>query len=89
MSKVTSVRLSEELADQLGRLAVALDRSKAWIIEQAVTRYIEDEAWQVQAIAEAMAEYRAEAAAGHVRGRDLDDVMNDLQAKLQAKLPTQ
>ena len=43
MVKVTSLQLSEELAARLERLAVSLDRPRAWIIEQAVARYVEQE----------------------------------------------
>lgn len=82
MSKVTSVRLSDELADQVNRLANALDRPKAWVIEQAVARYVEQEAWQVQAIAEAVAEYRADVLAGHVEATDHAEFMDELAARV-------
>ena len=84
MSRVTSVRLSEDLATQVDSLAAALARPKSWVIEQALTRYVAEEAWQVQAISEAMNEYLAEAATGHVEGRDFDEVMNDLATKFPA-----
>lgn len=59
MARVTSVRSPDELAAQLDSLAETLDRPRAWLIEQAVARYVEQEAWEVQAIAEALEEYRA------------------------------
>jgi predicted transcriptional regulator len=45
MSKTTVVtaRLDEELAAGLDRLAEKLDRSKAWIVSQAVRRFVEQE----------------------------------------------
>jgi predicted transcriptional regulator len=43
MSRVTSIRLSDELAGWLDELAVAVDRSRAWLIEQAIARYVEEE----------------------------------------------
>lgn len=59
MSKLTSVRLDDETADKLDRLADALDRPKAWLIEQAIAPYLQEQSWQVQAIEEALAEYRS------------------------------
>lgn len=56
MSQITSVRLEDSLAEQLAALCAALDRPKTWVIEQALTRYFEDEAWQVKAIQEALEE---------------------------------
>jgi predicted transcriptional regulator len=80
MSRVTSIRLSDELAGRLDELAVAVDRSKAWLIEQAIARYVEEEAWQVVAVTEALAEYRAGGATLH----DHDDVMGRLEARIRA-----
>lgn len=54
MAKVTTVRLNEELAEQLDALAASLDRPRSWVIEQAIARYLQEQAWQVQAIQEAL-----------------------------------
>ncbi len=59
MSKVTSVRLTDDTADKLDRLAASLDRPKAWLIEQAIDSYLEEQSWQIAAIEEALAEYEA------------------------------
>lgn len=45
-----SVRLQPALQEKVGALAVALDRPKSWIIEQAVQAYVELQAWQLAAI---------------------------------------
>jgi predicted transcriptional regulator len=50
MSKVTSIRLEDDLSSQLDALAVSLDRPRTWVIEQATRRYVTEQAWQVQAI---------------------------------------
>lgn len=81
MARVTSVRLSDELATQLDKLAAAVDRPKAWLIEQAISRYVEDEAWQVQAIAEALSEYRS----GTATLRSHEDVMRRLETKIRER----
>ncbi len=40
--KSTSVRLSEEALAELNRFAGNMDRSRSWVIAEAVQRYIED-----------------------------------------------
>jgi predicted transcriptional regulator len=83
MARVTSIRLSDELATRLDQLAASLDRPRAWLIEQAIARYVEEEAWQVAAVTEALAEYRRGGAVLHSH----DEVMERLAAKIRAKEP--
>lgn len=89
MSKITSVHLTDELAAQIDTLAATLDRPKAWVIEQAIARYVEQETWQVHTIAQALDEYLAEAATGHVQGDDHRELMDQLEAQIRAKPPRQ
>jgi predicted transcriptional regulator len=79
MTRITSVRLGEDLAARLDRLAVSLDRPKAWLIEQAIARYVEQEAWQIEAIAEALTDYRQ----GNSTVRPHNQVMAELEAKIR------
>jgi predicted transcriptional regulator len=81
MARVTSIRMSEDLAAQLDQLAKALDRPRAWLIEQALVRYIEEESWQVAAVTEALAAYRS----GKAVLRSHDEVMDRLAAKIHAR----
>ena len=78
MGRVTSVRLSDDLAARLDELTAALNRPRAWVIERAITRYVEEEAWQVQAIAEALAEYR--------RGEAITSPHDEVMARLEAEI---
>ena len=59
MSKITSVRLTDDTVDKLERLAASLDRPRSWLIEQAIDSYLEEQSWQIAAIAEALAEYES------------------------------
>ncbi len=81
MPKVTSIRLSDDLAARLDRLAEAIDRPRAWLIDQAIARYLDDEAWQIAAINEALSEYQ--------EGRALltahDDLMKRMEEKVRAR----
>jgi len=82
MSKVTSIRLEDELSSQLDTLAVSLDRPRTWVIEQAIRRYVTEQAWQVQAIKEALDDYRS----GHADLAPHEEVMERLESRIRAKL---
>jgi predicted transcriptional regulator len=79
MSRLTSVRLSDELAGRLDQLAASLDRPKAWLIEQAIARFVEEETWQMAAITEALTAYQK----GGATLRSHDEVMERLGAKIR------
>ncbi|KMN82417.1 CopG family ribbon-helix-helix protein [Chromobacterium alkanivorans] len=53
---VMSVRVADELAQQLEALAHATGRSKSFLVAEAIGDYLEREAWQVQAIEEGLKE---------------------------------
>jgi predicted transcriptional regulator len=82
VAKVTSVRLSDEVASQLDQLASSLDRPKSWLIEQAIARYVEEEAWQIQAISGALDRYRR----GEATVRPHDEVMDRMEAKIRRRM---
>ena len=82
MTKVTTVRLDDELATKLDQLAASLERPKAWLIEQAISRYVEEQSWQVEAITSALDEYRS----GKAQLVPHDEVMGRLEAKIKARL---
>jgi len=50
MSQTVSVRLDDDTLTQLDMMAKAADRSRAWLMSQAVKQFVEHEAWQVEAI---------------------------------------
>ncbi len=81
MSKVTSIRLNDDIAADLDRLSVALDRPKSWLIEQAITDYVAEQAWQVQAISEALEAYRR----GEEKLTPHDEVMDRIEARIRAR----
>ena|SRR5688572_19197126 len=83
VSRVTSIRLDDDLLARLDRLAGALDRPRAWLIEQAIARYLDEQSWQVEAISEALDEYRTRRAGV----RPHDSVMAQMEEKLQAVSP--
>jgi predicted transcriptional regulator len=51
MTTVTA-RIDEETHGKLDNLAKAVDRSRSWLVADAVRRYVEEESWQVAAVEE-------------------------------------
>lgn len=60
MTTITA-RLDPETRDRLDLLAKSTERSRSWLVADAVRRYLEDESWQIAAIEEGV----READAGH------------------------
>ncbi|MBI3344743.1 MAG: ribbon-helix-helix protein, CopG family [Gammaproteobacteria bacterium] len=50
-----SVRVEDDLAKRLERLAKATDRSKSYLAAQAIEEYVALQEWQVQAIQKGVA----------------------------------
>ena len=69
-----SMRLPDELSDQLDALAAATGRSKSFLAGQAIRDFIERESWQIAEISQAM----QEADAGDFAS---DDELNAVSAK--------
>lgn len=59
MSAVLTVRVSDEIKEQLEALADATGRSKSWIAFEAIKQYVELESWQVGEIKSAIKEANA------------------------------
>lgn len=51
MTTVTT-RIDEETQSRLDQLAKATERSRSWLVADAIRRYVEEEGWQVAAIEE-------------------------------------
>lgn len=51
-SPVLSFRVEYALVQRLDQLALATDRDRQYHLKRALTRYVEAESWQIQAIVE-------------------------------------
>ena len=51
-----SLRISEKKAREIETLAKATDRSKSWLLEQALDAYLETQSWQIARIEQGLAE---------------------------------
>lgn len=64
-ASILSLRMPEGLAERLGNLAKATDRSKSFLATMAIEEFVAIQEWQVQAIKEGIAEAKAGKVAGH------------------------
>ena len=69
-----STRVPESLRDEIDQLAAALDRDRAWVVEQAIKRYLGDEAQFIAAVRAGIADADA--------GRMIS--MEEMEAQLDA-----
>ncbi len=49
-----SVRVTSDLKNQLDQLAIAEGRTRSFVAEEALKRYVREESWQVQAVHSAL-----------------------------------
>ena len=50
-----TIRTDRELAGKIAAIAEATDRSRNWVIEEALRQYVETQMWQIEGIEAAMA----------------------------------
>ena len=51
-----TTRIDDETQNHLQALADATERSRSWLVADAIRRYVEDEKWQIEAILEGVSE---------------------------------
>tara|TARA_R110000787_G_scaffold9034_3_gene31737 strand:+ start:988 stop:1254 length:267 start_codon:yes stop_codon:yes gene_type:complete len=72
--KTASFRTETGKLDRLDRLAQNIDRSRSWLINDALDRYLDYEEWVLQSVDAGMASLDAGKAVAH------DDVMAEARA---------
>ncbi len=82
-----SARIPEELSREVDRVAEAIQRSRSWVVEEAIREYVKEQEWQTRATQEAMKDYRS----GTAILVPHDEVMAELEtleAEISATLPS-
>ena len=64
-TKVLTAYISSQLTEKIEQLAASLDRSRTWIIKQALTEWIDQEETRRQMTIEALADVDAERVVEH------------------------
>ena len=70
-----TVRAAKDVVSEIDALAAAMDRSRNYVVNQALRQYLDANAWQVERIKEGLA------AAREGRVRSAEDVFADIEAK--------
>ena len=52
-SEILTIRVSAELKSRLNQLSKTLHRSKSYIAEQAISQYVNENAWQIAELTQA------------------------------------
>ena len=74
-----TVRAESEVVHQLDHLADSLDRSRNYLVNQALKEYLEQHAWQLKKITQGIA------AANRGELVDHDDVMREMEDLIERK----
>ncbi len=72
-----TVRTDPEVAAQIAFLAEAMDRSRNWVIEDALKQYIQTQSWQLEGIK------RAQASLDRGEGIPFEAVMEEMDALIE------
>ena len=75
MQPVTTVRFDPEIREQLDKMAEQMDRSRAWIIKEAIAQYLERETWHLAEVQKGIDDMEA--------GREISH--DEMAARLKAK----
>jgi predicted transcriptional regulator len=78
-----TVRMQPETQKKLGKIAASLDRSRNWLINQAVEQYLELYDWQTEQI-----RHRLHEAENGGKFIAHDDAMRRIEAKIKARRKT-
>ena len=80
-SNTITIRTGPEIANQIATLAQAMERSRNWVIEDALRQYIATQTWQIQGI------QVAQAALAQGEGVPLEEAMQELNRLIEHATP--
>jgi predicted transcriptional regulator len=78
-----TIRTDPTTAKQITALAEAMERSRNWVIEDAIKQYIETQAWQIEGIRDAMTALDKGEGIAH------EEVMDEMDALVEEKIQEQ
>jgi len=78
MANIT-VRTDDDIAEKIGHLAKAMDRTKNWIIEDALKQYVAEQAWQIDGIKQ------AQSSLSENGGVSFDTVIKKIRGKIKRR----
>ncbi len=75
-TEAITIRTDRQTVERLDKLAKALDRSRNYVVKQALEAYLDEQSWQVQAIEDGLVSLDRGA------GRPHEQVMAEMRAKI-------
>jgi predicted transcriptional regulator len=77
ITEAITIRIDRRSVERLDKLAKALDRSRNYVVRQALEAYLDEQSWQVQAIEDGLASL------DRGTGRPHEQVMAEVRAKIR------
>ncbi|MBF0109805.1 MAG: ribbon-helix-helix protein, CopG family [Magnetococcales bacterium] len=72
-TSLLSVRISDDLKDGLSKLVESTGRTQSFLTNEALRQYLEQEAWQIQTIQEAVQEVETASEEDFIEHGKVDD----------------
>jgi predicted transcriptional regulator len=79
-AKSITIRTQPEVVEKLSALAKSMDRSRNWVIEDALKQYLEQQARYVEGVEQAMASLERGEGIAH------EDLMAEMDALIEEKV---
>ena len=83
--KIASIRIEDTLLERVDQMAQLQERSRAWVINQAIAQYLDYEEWFVHTIEEGIAQADAGQLVSHetVKQKWKEKIANQMDADSQ------
>ncbi|GBE07888.1 ribbon-helix-helix protein, copG family [bacterium BMS3Bbin11] len=81
-SQSVTIRTESNTVDKISAIAKAMDRSRNWVIEDALKQYIDQQAWYIEGIQQAQASLIAGKGIPHV------EVMEEISELINERIKT-
>ena len=78
-TKTASIRVGDDVLARLDRLAKSMDRSRSWVIGQAIERYLDHEEWFLDQVEQGIAQADRGELIAH------DTVMRDVRSRRRGR----
>jgi len=79
-NQTITIRTENDTVEKITAIAQAMDRSRNWVIEDALKQYIEQQAWYIEGI------QQAQASLAEGKGIHHETVMTDISALIDEQI---
>ena len=79
-NQTITIRTESETVEKISSIAQAMDRSRNWVIEDALKQYIDQQAWYIEGIKQAQESLRGGQGLPH------DEIMGEISELIDEKI---